>query len=548
MIPDWSSLPSALVGTGMQGMALAAMDLQEQIDAAVAGGEITLPYLGRLALMGLVPALLLLLVSCLFHVRMHSKTRRLARSLREANTRLLRANSQLQKIAFRDPLTGVANRVLLELRLERSILQANEPPCRTEAGLPGRVALLYIDLDGFKPVNDVEGHAAGDALLCQVAARLRRMVRQTDTLARVGGDEFVVLLSQPGSVADAVVMAGRVHKAMRRPFDLAGRRVSISGSIGVAVYPDHADKEHLMAAADAAMYTAKRAGGNSYAVFEESMRQGVAAQFDLQQALRRAVANGELSLHYQPKIDARTGRIRSVEALARWAHPVYGQISPNVFIPIAERFGLMNEIGDWVIDEACRQVAQWAVENRFMRVSINISGHQIFHARIHDYIQAAIARHRIEPRQLIFEITESVAMEDDKATMAVIATLTRLGVKISIDDFGTGYSSLALLRQLSADEVKIDRSFVRDVAVKGDARAVVDAIVRLAHALDLRVVAEGVTNQQQRDVLEALGCDEFQGFYFARPMDAGTLIASEIWTADGFEPVRFSGSSFINNL
>ena len=547
MIHKWPSLLAAVAGTGIHSAALAASGWHKQIGALVAHGELAIPYLGRMALVGLVPALLLV-VSCLLYARMHLKTRRLARSLREANNRLLRANTQLKKIAFRDPLTGVANRVLLELRLAHSIHQANEPPKGCNDQEPVRVALLFIDLDGFKPVNDVEGHAAGDALLRLVAGRLRSMVRQTDTLARVGGDEFVLLLSQLNSVADAVVMASRVQKAMRRPFDLAGKLVSISGSIGVAVYPDHGGKEHLMAAADAAMYNAKRSGGNAYSIFEEHMRQGVAAQFDLQQALRRAVVNGELSLHYQPKIDTRSGRIRSVEALARWEHPVYGQISPNVFIPIAERFGLINEIGDWVIDEACRQVARWAGENRYMRVSVNISGHQIFHTRIHDYIQQMIARHSIEPQQLIFEITESVAMEDDKATMAVIATLTRLGVKISIDDFGTGYSSLALLRQLSADEVKIDRSFVRDVAVKRDARAVVDAIVRLAHALDLRVVAEGVTNQQQRDVLEALGCDELQGFYFARPMDARALIASEIWTADGCEPVRFSGSSFINNL
>ena len=219
-----------------------------------------------------------------------------------------------------------------------------------------------------------------------------------------------------------------------------------------------------------------------------------------------------------------------------------------MFIPLAERFGLISEIGDWVIDEACRQTAQWARERRFMRVSINISGYQLFQTRLAQFIAEAIARHHIRPEQLVFEITESVAMEDDKTTMAVIAELTGMGVQISIDDFGTGYSSLALLRQLCADEVKIDRSFVRDVALKSDARAVVDAIVRLAHALELRVVAEGVTNQQQREVLQALGCDELQGFYFARPMDAQALIASEIWTSDGFEPVRFSRSSYIDNL
>jgi len=489
-----------------------------------------------------------LLVCSVLYIRMRCKAQRLTQSLKQSNEKLLRANVKLKRIAFRDPLTGTANRALFEYRLGRTIARADSSVEQPGPCGPVRVGLLYIDLDGFKPINDVEGHAAGDALLCQVAVRLGHMTRKSDTLARVGGDEFVLLLGCLASVDDAVAMAGRVQKALSQPFDLPGKAVSISSSIGVAIYPDHGKKEKLMAAADAAMYTAKRAGGNTYAIFKESMRQGVVAQFDLQQALRRAVASEQLVLFYQPKIDTRTGRIRSVEALARWNHPQFGLISPRVFIPLAERFGLISEIGDWVIDEACRQTAQWARERRFMRVSINISGYQLFQTRLAQFIAEAIARHRIRPEQLVFEITESVAMEDDKTTMAVIAELTGMGVQISIDDFGTGYSSLALLRQLCADEVKIDRSFVRDVALKSDARAVVDAIVRLAHALELRVVAEGVTNQQQREVLQALGCDELQGFYFARPMDAQALIASEIWTSDGFEPVRFSRSSYIDNL
>ncbi|WP_234638088.1 putative bifunctional diguanylate cyclase/phosphodiesterase [Delftia tsuruhatensis] len=505
-------------------------------------------YWEGLGRFGPVPVLIVFLVSSVLYLRMRNKAQRLTQSLQKTNEKLLRANVKLKRIAFRDPLTGIANRALLEYRLHRAIAQADSSVAGRPEGVPARVGLLFIDLDGFKPINDVEGHAAGDALLCQVAVRLSRMTRKADTLARVGGDEFVLLLGSLASVDDAVAMASRVQMAIGQPFDLPGKTVSISSSIGLALYPDHGHKDKLMAAADAAMYTAKRAGGNTYAIFEESMRQGIAAQFDLQQALRRAVANGELVLHYQPKIDTRTGRIRGVEALARWNHPRFGLISPRVFIPLAERFGLIGEIGDWVIDEACRQTAQWALQRRYMRVSINISGFQIFHSRLAQYIRGAIDKHGIRPEQLVFEITESVAMEDDKTTMAVIGELTGMGVQISIDDFGTGYSSLALLRQLCADEVKIDRSFVRDVALKSDARAVVDAIVRLAHALGLRVVAEGVATQQQRDVLEVLGCDELQGFYFARPMDAQALIASEIWTADGFEPVQFSRSSYIDNL
>ena len=559
----WRFMTQAVLGRTVvrrRGPSLAALLLGLAQCRALAGGEVlaaSAPSDGQgswaagwsaFGLWGAIPVLIFLLVSLVVHVRLREKAQRLTQSLQQTNEKLLRANVKLKRIAFRDPLTGTANRALLEYRLGRAIARADSSVEQPGPGGPVRVGLLYIDLDGFKPINDVEGHAAGDALLCQVAVRLNRMTRKSDTLARVGGDEFVLLLGCLASEDDAVAMAGRVQKVLGQPFDLPGKSISIGSSVGVAIYPDHGQKEKLMAAADLAMYTAKRAGGNSCAIFKESMRKDVAVQFDLQQALRRAVASQQLVLFYQPKIDARTGRIRSVEALVRWNHPRFGLISPRVFIPLAERFGLISEIGDWVIDEACRQTAQWTRQRRFMRVSINISGYQLFQTRLAQYIGEAIERHRIRPEQLVFEITESVAMEDDKTTMAVIAELTGMGVQISIDDFGTGYSSLALLRQLGADEVKIDRSFVRDVAIKSDARAVVDAIVRLAHALELRVVAEGVTDQQQREVLQTLGCDELQGFYFARPMNAQALIASEIWTSDGIEPVQFSRSSYLDNL
>jgi diguanylate cyclase (GGDEF)-like protein len=500
---------------------------------------------GLVLLCGL-PLVLLLLFSAALCLHMRRRARRLSRSLRKSNAELRRANARLQKIAFRDPLTGAANRVLLEHRLAHAIARARDRAAAAPGGEPARVALLFIDLDGFKPVNDAEGHAAGDVLLGQLVGRLRHVARKADTLARVGGDEFVLLMASLASVADAVVMAQRLQRQICRPFDLSGKQVFISGSIGVAVYPDHGGADGLMAAADAAMYAAKRAGGKAHVVFKEHMRQGGTVQFDLQQGLRQALGNGELQLFYQPKVDARTGRICGVEALARWVHPRYGMISPRVFIPLAERYGLIGEIGEWVMEEACRQMAEWALQQRHMRVSINVSGYQIYHARVCSHVRGLIAKHGLQPQQLILEITESVAMEDDKTTLQVIAELAELGVQISIDDFGTGYSSLALLRQLCADEVKIDRSFVRDVATKADARAVVDAIVRLAHALDLRVVAEGVANQQQCEVLQDLGCDELQGFYFARPMDARSLTASALWTDDGAAPLRFSHSSFMD--
>jgi len=289
------------------------------------------------------------------------------------------------------------------------------------------------------------------------------------------------------------------------------------------------------------MYAAKRAGGSTYAVFESHMDAGASEQLSLQHDLRRSIELGQLQLYYQPKVDGRLGRIRGVEALLRWNHAERGMISPAVFIPIAERFGLIGAIGRWVIDEACRQMAEWADQGVRMRVAINLSVYQLREEDLVQRIEAALARNAIDPSQLLCEITESVAMEDIKATQRAFEGLERIGVYLSIDDFGTGYSSLSYLRQLPARQLKIDRSFVNDLATSADARAVVDAVVRLAHALGLKVVAEGVETGEQRDILVMLGCDELQGFYFARPMPAETLLA---WT-NGSKPagaVDFSHS------
>jgi diguanylate cyclase (GGDEF)-like protein len=525
----WLLAATVLVLCSIPSLAMAAAELVAD-SAPLADDSFWGPDWDGMALFGPVPMLVFFLVSSFLYLRMRSKAQRLTQSLRKTNEKLLRANVKLKRIAFRDPLTGIANRALLEYRLHRAIARADSTAAGAQEGGARRVGLLFIDLDGFKPINDVEGHAAGDALLCEVALRLSHMTRKSDTLARVGGDEFVLLLGCLTSVDDAVAMASRVQKAIGRPFDLPGKTVSISSSIGLALYPDHGKKEKLMAAADAAMYTAKRAGGNSYAIFQESMHQGIAAQFDLQQALRRAVANGELVLYYQPKIDTRTGRIRSLEALARWNHPKFGLISPRVFIPLAERFGLISEIGDWVIDEACRQTAQWASQRRYMRVSINISGYQIFHSPLAQYVREAIARHRIRPEQLVFEITESVAMEDDKTTMAVIAELTKIGAKISIDDFGTGFSSLAYLKKFDIDYLKVDASFVRGLAHDENDRIIVEAIIVMAHKLGIKTIAEGVETPEQRAILGALQCDYAQGYLFSRPLPAD---AFERWMQDG---------------
>jgi EAL domain-containing protein (putative c-di-GMP-specific phosphodiesterase class I) len=338
-----------------------------------------------------------------------------------------------------------------------------------------------------------------------------------------------------------VAVAQRILGAMHDSFELPERRLSLSCSIGIAAYPVHGERDKLLAAADAAMYVAKRGGSGGYVVFESHMHDGAAGQLEMQQSLREALHGGLLRLHYQPKVDSRTGLVKSLEALLRWTDAQHGPVSPAQFIPIAERFGLIVPIGNWVIDEACRQVAAWAADGLRMKVSINVSAYQLRQPDMVEHVQRALHRHGIEADQLVCEITESVAMEDSSVTRRVVEQLKTLGVKLSIDDFGTGYSSLASLRQLGAQELKIDRSFVKDVAATPDARAVVDAVVRLGHALGLRVVAEGVETLAQAEVLSQLGCDEFQGFFLARPM-APERLSSELSLADGGPGIEFSPS------
>ena len=456
------------------------------------------------------------------------RVRRARSSLQAVNQQLQAANEELRKRAFVDPLTDLPNRLLFEDRLAHAIARQTRAEDRIAARPQGKLAVLFIDLDGFKAVNDSLGHAAGDRVLRASAARLRRAARDADTLARVGGDEFLLLMEDVTSLADCVNLARRLVLALARPFETADQPVLISGSIGIVLYPDQGQPDKLIANADAAMYAAKRAGGNTYVVFESRMDAGALDQLNLQQDLRHALERGQMQLHYQPKIDGRRGQISGVEALLRWNHPVRGMVPPAEFIPVAERFGLIGALGQWVINEACRQMQAWADEGVRMRVSINISVHQLREDDLVERIRQALVQHRVEPSQLLCEITESVAMEDLKATQHAFDGLARIGVFLSIDDFGTGYSSLSYLRQLPARQLKIDRSFVNDLEQSSDARAIVDAVVRLAHALGLKVVAEGVETAGQRDVLLALGCDELQGYYFARPMAAATLLD---WTA-----------------
>ena len=445
------------------------------------------------------------------------------KALTKANLQLESANEELRRRAFIDPLTGLPNRMLFEDRLLHAMQRYDRDDDSRARREPRKVAVLFVDLDGFKPINDMLGHAVGDEVLKEAARRLRTTTRDSDTVARIGGDEFVLLAEDVSDVADCASLANRVIQVLAQPLEVQGHQVTLSGSVGVALYPEHGDRLKLVQNADAAMYTAKRAGGNTYALFESRMNEGLQDQLSLQQDLRHALERGELQLHYQPKIDARLGRLQGVEALLRWQHPTRGMVRPNVFIPIAERFGLINGLGNWVIEESCRQMRVWADEGLSMNVAINLSVHQLRTEELVPRIESALARYQVMPSQLLCEITESVAMEDIESTQRAFEELSRIGVYLSIDDFGTGYSSLSYLRQLPARQLKIDRSFVADIEVRPDARAIVGAVIQLAHQLGLRVVAEGVETEGQRDILLVLQCDELQGYLLARPMAVEAL-------------------------
>jgi len=520
----YQGLAALLIGVAICGMHYTGMAAASfpQGTVCLSAGALAGNSLATLVTLSSIVLLALTLFTSTLDARMQGKTARLALSLQDTNAQLQTANAALQQRAFLDPLTGLPNRLLFEDRLNHA-LQRNQR--LDEQHHAEKIAVLFVDIDGFKPVNDSFGHAAGDLVLKEMAQRLQATARESDTVARLGGDEFVLLMEDLGDLADAVMLARRVVEVLAQPAEIAERQVRVSGSVGIVVYPDHGHKDKLVINADAAMYAAKRAGGNTYALFEAHMDAGALEQLSLQNDLRHAIEQGQLQLHYQPKIDGKSAKIRGVEALLRWKHPERGMVSPMVFIPIAERFGLINSLGNWVIDEACRQMQAWSDEGLRMRVAINLSVHQLREDGLVERIRDALHRHAIEPSNLLCEITESAAMEDIKGTQRTFEGLAGIGVFLSIDDFGTGYSSLSYLRQLPARQLKIDRSFVADLEASNDARSIVRAVVHLAHALGLHVVAEGVETAGQRDILREMTCDELQGYFFARPMPADVLLA-----------------------
>ncbi len=451
-------------------------------------------------------------------------------------SRLRLAHSQLDGLRGQDPLTGLVTRAEFESLLEPEVAQAD----RDNAPL----ALLYVGLDGVRAVNERFGLRVGDGLLVEAAKRLLVLVVDAPRVARAGGDEFVLLLRC--DAVQAAAEAATLHEALTRPFTVEAQTLQLGASIGIACYPEHGSRPRLISHAALAMRTVKLGGGAGHALYDPAMGVNMREQAELLQDLRHALPRRELQLYFQPKIDARTLQVTAAEALLRWNHPRRGMISPAVFVPLAERHGLIAEIGAWDIEEACRQAAQWRLAGLRMRIAVNISGLQLRHEALVDQIEASLQRHQIPAGRLTCEVTETVAMEHTAVTRAAFERLRQAGLHVSIDDFGTGYSCLAALRRLSAAELKIDRAFVTDLDDGGtdadSARSIVRAIVQMAHSLKLRVVAEGVETEAQRDELVRLGCDELQGYLFAKPMTASSLA---LW-ADG--DCETAGSMFRPSL
>ncbi len=430
-------------------------------------------------------------------------------------------NEQLRKMAMYDHLTGLPNRTLF-----RELFQH-------EAGVARRandtLALLFIDLDRFKDVNDTMGHAAGDELLRGVSQRLVSTLRESDIVCRKSGDEFLVLLTRSGGWEQVSATAERLLRAIQEPMQLAGAAVSaqVNASIGIAMFPnDSEDVEALLRCADLAMYKSKDMGHGRYSFYQPDLDSAFRSRLELERELLQAISNRELVLHYQPVFDMRRGRLVGCEALVRWNHPQRGLLMPATFIQTAEETGLIRELGAWTLQAACAQLAEWKAAGLHPgRVAVNVSALQFRDQRLPQTLREALRRHGIEAGELELELTESTLMSNTDAAQATVASLRELGVTLAIDDFGTGYSSLSYIKRLRPDKLKIDRSFVRDLPVDADDRALTEAIVSIAQALSISIVAEGVETPAQRDYLLGLGCALQQGYLIGRPQAADRMLA-----------------------
>lgn len=428
------------------------------------------------------------------------------------------AEERIHYLAHHDPLTRLPNRFNLQGRLEHAVVAARRDQVR--------LAVMFIDMDRFKNINDTLGHQVGDALLVEVARRLESGLRESDIVARLGGDEFVVVLTEIER-AGAVAIAEKIQASLGQVYQIAGRELHSTPSMGISLFPEDGETvEELMKNADTAMYQAKSAGRNNFQFYAASMNADAAERVQIEAGLRQALERGELVLHYQPQIEIASGRVIGVEALVRWQHPQQGLVPPLKFIPVAEETGQIAAIGEWVIHEALRQLRAWRDQGiSALRMAVNLSAHQLRNDQIAFSVAAALAAYGLSDGDLELEITESVAMQHPRRTAGLLSTLRDHGVELAIDDFGTGYSSLAYLKQLPLDRLKLDRSFVMDIEHDANDAAISAATISLAHSLGLAVVAEGVETQAQLDFLHGLGCDIAQGYHFSKPLAADACFA-----------------------
>lgn len=441
------------------------------------------------------------------------KTTRLAKKLHQANR-------ELHKLAMHDPLTLLPNRAYLEEQLDHYIQGASSGSA---------FALMFLDLDGFKMINDAYGHHIGDRLLIMVTERLKNILDSDHVLARVGGDEFVLLTPSTSAEMAERIASGMV-KAIEKPFHISDYELMVSISIGIALYPPHGSEgRDMMFNADVAMYHTKNNGRNGFSVYRPDMNPMGKSQVQLKNELWRALYHNELRLFYQPKNDAGSGQIIGYEALVRWQHPVRGLLSPDKFLPVAEKSGMIIQVGEWVLNEACRQLAIWHAQgNTELSVSVNLSALQFEQEMLAQVVLNALTTNNVPPEKMILEITETTAMRSPKETIRILNILKEHGIQVSIDDFGTGYSSLLYLQSIPASELKIDRAFVREINNNHTDTRLLAMIIELAKNMNLNIVAEGVETEEQQRQLTELGCNILQGFYFSRPVPPEQLVLPEV--------------------
>ena len=448
--------------------------------------------------------------------RMGDGDGRLVWALRDIS-QIKNSEEQAAYLAYHDSLTGLPNRRLFNDRLDVAIATASRKK--------QRLALLFLDLDNFKNVNDGLGHAAGDELLQETAHRLRGKVRDEDTVARLGGDEFILLLVGIQEPEYAAVVAQRVLDDLAKPFRLRGRQFYLSASVGITMFPDDgSEAEALVSNADMAMYRAKSAGRNNYKLFTPALNEKVQRRMSLETALRQAIGNQEFLVHYQPKVELAQGRVVGMEALVRWERPGHGLVSPGEFIPLAEDTGQIVAIGRWVLEQACRQAKAWYDDGHYdLVVSVNLSPRQFQQKDLVPMITETLGASGLDAGNLELEVTESMVMSSVDDAIVTLGELSDLGLRLSMDDFGKGYSNLYYLKHFPMDTLKIDRSFVRDVATQRDDASIVDTIINMSRGLGLKVIAEGVEHADQLRFLRERACDQMQGFLFSRPLPSGQI-------------------------